>query len=53
MSHVPFPPFDNHTATQNVRLAEDAWSHDPVQALSLNRQFRCDDRHEARRPSYC
>jgi xanthine dehydrogenase iron-sulfur cluster and FAD-binding subunit A len=35
MNHVPLSPFDNHTATQNVRLAEDAWSHDPVRALLL------------------
>jgi hypothetical protein len=35
MNHVPLSPFDNQTATQNVRLAEDAWSHDPVRALSL------------------
>ena len=30
MSRPPLPPFDNHTATQKARLAEDAWnSRDP------------------------
>jgi nuclear transport factor 2 (NTF2) superfamily protein len=31
MSRPPFPPFDEATATQKVRMAEDAWnSRDPV-----------------------
>jgi len=31
MSRPPFPPFNEHTARQKVRMAEDAWNHrDPV-----------------------
>jgi isoquinoline 1-oxidoreductase alpha subunit len=38
MSQPRFPSFDDHTAAQNARLAEETWnSHDPtLVALSLN-----------------
>ncbi len=43
-SKPPFPPFNNKTATQKVRLAEDAWnSHDPERvsmAYTTDSQWR-------------
>jgi nuclear transport factor 2 (NTF2) superfamily protein len=44
MSRPPLPPFDVETATQKVRLAEDAWnSRDPVrvaQAYTVDSRWR-------------
>ena len=44
MSRPPLPPFDDHTASQKARLAEDAWnSRDPARvalAYTADSQWR-------------
>ncbi len=55
MSRPPFPPFDEQTAAQKVRMAEDAWnSLDPVRvslAYTENSRWRNRDEFFAGRPA--